>query len=649
MPVPETRRIDTDLPLMGGGDLSVDRTHSIAITPSNDGGAIVKQATSPGTAQSGHFNIDTGIGRLAVQDKGGQVWNVKAFGAKGDTKTVSDGAITMATPDFTSATAGFVPGDVGKVITVRGAGASGATLVTTIQSFVSGTAVTLAANAGATVSNAITNWGTDDTTAIQNAINALPLSGGIVFLPQGDYMISSRITLGNATPTAISTRNSIQLVGVGVGVDTDNLLPQQAAPSGGTRLVWASAAVPTAMLWINGPIEGTIIRDLALDANAIAVTCIDSNLSFLQIIRNILIEHWAGPPSADGLTGFGIILRATNYTGASGGGAPKNNLWENIVMLRPATDTASGISIGPTTGNVNQNTFINLKIFRGSNTSSVGVDLGNCDHNSFFASLFSKEGAVGGIAVRVTAAVNPTTNNFFYGCAFAGGVLQNGAWAGSQFPAVLFLPFPIADGAPLPPNGANSTVLPQFMCAGVSDTGYPFGQYAMGGTLVGIVSSSATLTNNVTTDQVFNKQYTFPANFLAQGQIVRVKTGGRVSTDATHGVNITLALRVGGNRIRDRLFSPVLGASNTGWDLVAEFIIRGLPGTSTTIQRGYGSLTMQADATVSPSSPLTGTFALNLTTPQTVDCMVNFNNLNGIDSITTDYFSVELVTGNSAV
>ncbi len=69
--------------------------------------------------------------------------NVKDFDARGDALAAIDGAITTGTPDFTSAGAAFVAADVGKKIAVRGAGAAGAVLITTILAFVSSTAVTL--------------------------------------------------------------------------------------------------------------------------------------------------------------------------------------------------------------------------------------------------------------------------------------------------------------------------------------------------------------------------------------------------------------------------------------------------------------------------------------------------------------------------
>lgn len=136
------------------------------------------------------------------------VFNVRSYGAKGDGKCVTDGAMTSGSATLTSATAGFTMADVGKVIQIKGAAASGVTsLVTTIQAYTNSTTVTLAASASTTVSSAQVLWGSDDTAAIQAAINAAVTyaraNSGVatVFLPgcPGFYCVGGGLVTGGAT------------------------------------------------------------------------------------------------------------------------------------------------------------------------------------------------------------------------------------------------------------------------------------------------------------------------------------------------------------------------------------------------------------------------------------------------------------------
>ena len=70
-------------------------------------------------------------------------------------RTLTDAAMTSGSAVLTSSTQGqFSAGDVGQAVTVSGAGASGATLTSTIASYQSATQVTLAATASTTVSAA---------------------------------------------------------------------------------------------------------------------------------------------------------------------------------------------------------------------------------------------------------------------------------------------------------------------------------------------------------------------------------------------------------------------------------------------------------------------------------------------------------------
>jgi len=143
---------------------------------------------------------------------GGDWYSVITYGAKGNGKIAyNDMTITSGTPNLTSAQGPWLPGDAGKVIMVAGAGANGVDLWTTILFVVSATAVTLATNASTTLNPAGMNpqpnhavWGgTDDTTAIQNTINAAGTAGVGVYIPPGVYIISATLTLPSPNPPFI--------------------------------------------------------------------------------------------------------------------------------------------------------------------------------------------------------------------------------------------------------------------------------------------------------------------------------------------------------------------------------------------------------------------------------------------------------------
>jgi hypothetical protein len=109
------------------------------------------------------------LGRL------GEIDPARDFGAKGDCVKML-GSMTSGANLFTRAssvypTVPFTSADVGKLIEVQGAGAAGVSLTTTIASIVDTDNVRLAANASTTVTGVATRYGTDDSVAIQSAIN----------------------------------------------------------------------------------------------------------------------------------------------------------------------------------------------------------------------------------------------------------------------------------------------------------------------------------------------------------------------------------------------------------------------------------------------------------------------------------------------
>jgi len=130
------------------------------------------------------------------------------WGAAGDGVVVNDGSISATTTTLSSATAAFTASDVGKIISVEGAGASGVALSTTIAAYISSSSVTLGAAASSTVSSATVMFGTDDGAAINAALSAASVALG------GRVKLSSAY----ATSTAITMKSGgVSIEGAGAG------------------------------------------------------------------------------------------------------------------------------------------------------------------------------------------------------------------------------------------------------------------------------------------------------------------------------------------------------------------------------------------------------------------------------------------------
>lgn len=95
------------------------------------------------------------------------------FGAVGDVVWITDGVTTNGSATFTSASAAFTASDVGKRISIQGAGSSSAALHTTITARNSATNVTLGAAAGTSLTNAICSYATDCATQLQTWLDNL--------------------------------------------------------------------------------------------------------------------------------------------------------------------------------------------------------------------------------------------------------------------------------------------------------------------------------------------------------------------------------------------------------------------------------------------------------------------------------------------
>jgi hypothetical protein len=155
-----------------------------------------------------------------------------AYGAVGDMIQPTNStqySISSGSNALSAGTSVFTSSMVGKTIVLPGAGSSGAALITIISGYTSGTAVTLATNAGtALVATAEAVWiGTDNTTAINAAITAVKATLNAVtnasnykaalYFPGGAYL-----TTGGVNLTSIQGTETLQIFGNGATIYSAN-------------------------------------------------------------------------------------------------------------------------------------------------------------------------------------------------------------------------------------------------------------------------------------------------------------------------------------------------------------------------------------------------------------------------------------------
>jgi hypothetical protein len=170
--------------------------------------------------------------------------NVKdpAYGAKGDGRIVTDGVIssTVNPTWLTSATAAFTTADIGKLVTVSGAGTSGGRMESSISSVSSSTVAVLTNSAATTVaSGATVTIASNDTSAFQAALDAAytSTSSKLVYAPAAIYGIGgwSGGGPGNAAFYALRIKTGVTLAGAGIGAT--RLIAMNVPGPGGTGTV----------------------------------------------------------------------------------------------------------------------------------------------------------------------------------------------------------------------------------------------------------------------------------------------------------------------------------------------------------------------------------------------------------------------------
>ena len=332
---------------------------------------------------------------------------------------------------------------------------------------------------------AVGNGVADDTTAIQAAMDALPAAGGIVILPDGDYRITTGLTLGNAiTPATRSTKYGIVLMGESGGTREHDYRPAGTAIHG-ARIVWGGDVGGT-MISINGPVYGCGLQRLYIDAGT---TKAGIGLLVQSGFRGIFKDLAFSDHSTAAIR---VTARST-WTNVNNAHSMQN-VFDNIEINVYDSSFAIGLDLGGNStisADANNNFFRNLWILH-SSVAGVGIRLQFADHNVFQdVNIYGGNSSGGtGILFMGDQRVGYPAQNYFYTVnpGVAGIDIDD---APSSIGTNIFIGYQTADGAALPTTSYSSFI------KGFSQSGQFFGNWTVrdnSGFLTAAPTSGAVLT-----------------------------------------------------------------------------------------------------------------------------------------------------------
>ncbi len=312
--------------------------------------------------------------------------------------------------------------------------------------------------------------GTNDHTAIQEALDAIPAEGKRVKLVGPVAGIGATLLMGNGGGTGYSTRNGITLKGDGIG--RSNFLG--GGYGGATILRWTGASGGT-LLKVNGAVDGCALDGFVLDGNNLASCLLDVNFGFHLNVNNILGYKWQG--------GYAVQLHSTGGFGAG----VQEQTWNHVHMVDPYGANANGLDIASAgSGNICEVTYNSCHFQRSGNDTSIGLRLGYTDHVIFNRTFFyPTDGRLTGIGIQVepiSGYASWPTNITFIGSPIFGGIkyVNTYPWTQTVYPALIFYPYYSADAQPIPPLDYVGGLLPLNMVIGQTDSGAMFGIRTLG-------------------------------------------------------------------------------------------------------------------------------------------------------------------------
>lgn len=227
------------------------------------------------------MTVSTYPRRTGIASESGKIYDVTAYGATANAKSVTDATMTSrtgaGTVTVTSATAAFVSGDVGKICAINARVSNTTTARGYIYSVESATSITVwvYATVSTIASGGSFVWGTDSNSAIQSAVTDASSSGGSVYFPSGAYVTSGTYELTNGASFIGDGHSRADVYGP--------------VTKGGSILISCSAwSSGTPFVNVNG--KGGSIRDISIDANQRLDYCVQLSQTQCSVINALIAK-----------------------------------------------------------------------------------------------------------------------------------------------------------------------------------------------------------------------------------------------------------------------------------------------------------------------------------------------------------------------
>lgn len=300
---------------------------------------------------------------------------------------------------------------------------------------------------------------TDDATAIQAAINDLPATGGIVYLPAGNYAIGSTIEIGNGTNSTGSTRRGVWLMSEGIS-GPFGAFGWPGIEQSATTLTWISGSGLASMVRINGPLAGWGMTDITLLGGSEAEAGLEVVSGIYGRVERVGVYGCQNAFVLTTITPSGPLAVAGVAVGSY------HNVFDQIAVSMPGSFAfQTGLLLNAATdssqGGVFFNRFENVLIAYAQQTTNQveAIRLDGCDSNRFNESHFAGFPGANNYLISfiyATKADWPSDNTFdgiSFGTAASGAFYNANTPVGSNPNRIVNIGAP--DGRPADPALSN--------------------------------------------------------------------------------------------------------------------------------------------------------------------------------------------------